>query len=349
MPRTCLQRRCEALILASWSLGQVCVIAGSAQAQGMEPSCGRAGRPWVALVWAGDPWQPALRDDITADLRAGLRLRGIDVCALGTAGSEPPLALVQLGSTSGERVSVTIEVHDAVTEKRVLRDVDLRLVTPDGRGLSVAQAAEELLRASWAELALDDAPKPTQPAPVEVTRAVMPVKRSPQAARELGTRFAMEHHTSGQTLVGGDALLLLWLGRSFAFELALGGRQGLSVSAAHGSVDSSAMVGSLALLFALSPPSARVAALLTLGGQLVDLRLSGRASALGQADTGSALAIGAQAGLRARVGGSRSWHLDAELGPGLPLRGVAAADAGRRISGTLGVEVHGGLGLGVGF
>ena len=89
---------------------------------GGQRTCGRAGRPWVSVAFSGEAWAAALQSAVLEDLRAGLRLKGIDACALGTEGSEPPLALLELPPAKAERVAVGIEVHDALTEKRVLRD-----------------------------------------------------------------------------------------------------------------------------------------------------------------------------------------------------------------------------------
>ncbi|HEX7479429.1 MAG TPA: hypothetical protein VF331_16620 [Polyangiales bacterium] len=337
------------LQLSWWLLGCLFVCPGAARADARP--CGRAGRPWVALVFNGESWQPALRESITADLRAGLRLRGIEVCALGTEGSEPPLALVQLGSAPSERVSVSIDVHDSVTEKRVLRDLDLHAVTPDSRGLSVAQAAEELLRASWAELALEGAPKPAQPPPAEVTAAVTPPPDHAARAtgsHDFGVRFAVAHHGSGQSLFGADVLFGLWPGRWVGCELALGVRQGLPVDAQHGSVQSSATAASLALRFLLSR-GGRHDAFVRLGAEIVDLQLRGRPNGSGVGSTASALAAGAEAALVLRLALTGDVHVRAEVGLGLPLRGVSAADGGQRVSSTLGLALHGALGLGVVF
>ena len=311
--------------------------------------CGRAGRPWVALVFAGEGWQQEQRESITADLRAGLRLRGIDVCALGAAGSEPPLALVQLGAASQERVSVTIDVHDAITEKRVLRDVDLRRVTSDGRGLRVAQASEELLRASWAELALTDAPEPATQPPAEVTAAVMPRPSAPDRSHQLGTRFALEHYGAGATLLGGDVAFSWLFAGPLGAEIALGLRRGLREDATHGSIDANAVVGTLALSYALLPTSQRFGLQVKLGTSLSHLRFSGRGDGTVLAQERALLASSMQAALSLSAWLTRTFALFAQVGPGLPLRAATALDTGHAVVGTTGLELHGALGIGVAF
>ena len=70
-----------------------------------------------------------------------------------------PLATlaVELAPDDTAKATVDIEVRDAVTRKRVRRDVDLSRIPDDGRAAAIAIEADELLRASWAEVALDTA------------------------------------------------------------------------------------------------------------------------------------------------------------------------------------------------
>ncbi len=328
------------------------LVASASRAQDAEPSpeCGRAGRPWVALVFSGDGWKKGQTDGITLDLRAGLRLRGIDVCALGASGSEPPLALVQLSSPSPERVSVTIDVHDSITEKRVLRDVDLRRISSDGRGLRVAQASEELLRASWAELALTGATPPATPPPVEVTRAVSdPEKGPPDGMRQLGTRAAIEHYGARATLLGGDVSLTWFFTARVGAEMTFGLRTGLSADAVHGSVDASALVGSLALRLALRPVHERIGVQAKVGTSLSQLRFVGRSDGRAMARERALVASSAYASLVVSAWLSRTVALGVELGPGLPLRAASALDTGRDVMGTSGLELHAALGIGAAF
>lgn len=315
-----------------------------------EAPCGRAGRPWISVVFVGEGLSPAQRESIAADLRAGLRLRGIDVCALGAEGSEPPLALVQLGAgASSEHVSVTIDVHDAITEKRVLRDVDLSRVTVDGRSLRVSQAAEELLRASWAELALADAPTPPQTPPIEVTRAVLPAPSARMSDRVLGVRFAAQHHAAGTSLLGGDAFFTWFPTARFGAEVALGLREGMRASARNGSIDSSAVSGAISLCLAILPRTGKLDLTAKLGTQLSRVRFAGRGDAGVLGRERALFAASARGALAAQLWLTRALQLSLELGPGLPLRSVTALDSGRDAAGTSGVELHGAFGLGVSF
>jgi hypothetical protein len=322
-----------------------CAVACAQTAAG----CGRAGRPWIALAFAGEAWTADLQRAVLAELRAGLRLRGIDVCGFGTEGSEPPLGLLSLQATVPERVAVSIELHDALTEKRVLRDIDVRKVTSDARALAIAAAADELLRASWAELALSDAPAPERVPPPEVKRAVqrsLAPARVGARDRALGARAAAEYASGGEALLGGDLYLALWPDPRFGFELGLGLREGLTRQAQHGSVDARVLGVSADFAFALVPRDQPLGLACKLGVAVANVQMRG------VANSGSALqAAGEGWDVHARsvLAGTVAllpWlAARADLGVGLALRSVKAADAGRVVASTAGVQLLGGLGL----
>jgi hypothetical protein len=84
---------------------------------------------------------------IAEELRAELGRDGIALCTADA--DRPVLASITLGSKASARVD--IEVEDSATGKRLARRHDLD-GPDDTAALSVAVAADELLRASWAEL-----------------------------------------------------------------------------------------------------------------------------------------------------------------------------------------------------
>lgn len=317
-----------------------------------EPTCGRAGKPWVALAFKGDAWSPQLRAEVLADLRAELALQGFEACPLGNRGSQPPLALIEISAEQADRVRVVIGVHDAITEKRVVRDVDLADVAEDGRGLTVAVAADELLRASWAELTLDDAPEPAMEPPPEVDRTLR-ASIAPRFAgggaggQRLGVRFATEHHTGGQTWLGGDALLGLWFHPRWGTELSVGARDGVAVDADLGRVDSTALLGTAGLRFALLRRGGPFELSAGLGLSAASVQLTAEADAGNRARNGAAFGLGAHASGSAGVllGGPLELRVDLDLG--LPLREVEAVDERDAISSTGGLSVRAGVGLGV--
>jgi hypothetical protein len=314
---------------------------------GAQPNFQCGARPWVAVTFDGQAWPPALRADLTADLRAGLRLRGIDACPAEQETTAPPIAQLVLRMSGGERVLVSIDVRDAITDKRVLRDVDLHAAASDARGLLLAQAADELLRASWVELTIEDAPKPVMPPPAAITRVVQRSRPAPLRLNAIELRFASEYHTGGQTLLGAEAALQLWLSDTLTGSVAVGLRTGLVVDANHGNVGSSALTVAFALALPVLPRESRYNLFVGLGLFAGELSVAGRArDPAARASRHSALFATGRAGV------TGSWRLadrlqaTLELGPGLPLRSVSAYDTGHEVVSTSGLELHGSLGVG---
>jgi hypothetical protein len=307
-------------------------------------ACGHAGQPWVSVAFTGTAWTPELQAAVLLDLRAGLALSGIGACVLGTEGSEAPLALLELDAANEDRVAVGIALHDTLTAKRVLRDVDLKSVSSDARALALAAAAEELLRASWAELALEDAPPPDRPPPPEVQRAV---RRSIAPARvgqrdvAIGARAAIAQHGGGLTLAGGELWLALWASETAGVELASGLYEGFAERGPHGSVDSRALGAAVSAIFAIIPRGETIGLHALLGLALASVRVQGvELSDNGVGDQGAGIDVHAQLGLGLSVAPWPAFALRAELAGGLPLRSVAAQDAGRDVASTAGIQLR---------
>ncbi|MDB4937641.1 MAG: hypothetical protein JWP87_4613, partial [Labilithrix sp.] len=161
-------------------------------------ACGAPGHPGIVLRAAGI--DDELQSKIAEQLKVALAARSFDLCSSDdTAGAVAELEISK-GSAAG--VSLSVSVRDQVTDKRVAREIDLRAIPEDGRALVIAEAADELLRASWAELLVADAPKPKREVPPEVTRAlpmleaapapVYPSYRAPLV--ELGVDASVEHY-----------------------------------------------------------------------------------------------------------------------------------------------------------
>lgn len=315
-------------------------------------ACGASGRPWVSLTFAGANWPPRFEEQVLADLRPGLTSRGIDTCPDDSGPlTEPPLATVRVAAAEPTSVAVSVEVRDAVTEKRVSRDVDLARVPPDGRAFAIAIAVDELVWASWAEIALEKtrraAPHPAKPPPPEVVAGVE--RELPQRDERnsvLVLRFAAEHYGGGQTQLGADLGALLPLAARLTLALDAGFRQGLRVSAPDGRVLSSAIGGDAALRFAVLHAAAGDAGV-TAGARLAATRFRGAAGAPAHDAELSGLTAFARLGAfgSLRLGGAL--YLDATVGAGAPLRALEATDDGEVVTGVAGVELFGALGLGV--
>jgi hypothetical protein len=311
-------------------------------------SCGRAGRPWISVAFAGEAWTPALQAGVLADLSAGLRLRGIDACLLGTEGSEAPLALLELQGASNARVAVSIQVHDALTEKRVVRDADLHAVSPDARALAIAAAADELLRASWAELALRDAPPPSRKPPPEVEyslRSSLVPSRIGSRDHELGARAAIEYYSGGVTLYGGDVVVGLWPSERVGAELSFGLRRGVPIDALQGTVETRALTGALDVRAALLSRGDRFGLAAALGLAVASIGMRGVEAASGVTSmNGDGWDVHGRARLCASYALAPAFALRADAGLGVPIRSVEARDDHRIVAGTSGIELLAALG-----
>jgi hypothetical protein len=316
-----------------------------------EPTCATNGRPWVSLAFAAGAWPASFADKVLGDLRAGLTNRGIEACADGTGPTNvQPLASVQIASVDKKSVAVSVEIRDAVTEKRVSRDVDLARVPADGRAFAIAIAVDELVWASWAELALartrraaQAVPKQAKAPPPEVVQGVADELPS-QPSSQLDLRFAGEHYLGGQTLLGADLAALLPLAERLTLDLGAGIRQGLRVSAPDGHVLSSAIGLGASLRFAFLHATAADVGL-SLGSRVAITRFRG--AALGNAEQAelSGLTAYARAGAFTALHLGGAFRLDGAAGGGAPFRALEATDDGRVVTGVSGMELFLTLGL----
>jgi hypothetical protein len=132
-----------------------------------------AGRVVVEAATPDCPNLPAL-DALTKMLALELRADGVEdvvLAAAATPSSEAnSLATIELRVESCEpsAPAITVDIEDAATGKRVGRRIPLGDVLPVARSRAFALAVAELLRASWLELAMPDAP----PAPIQVPKVV---------------------------------------------------------------------------------------------------------------------------------------------------------------------------------
>jgi hypothetical protein len=134
--------------------------------------------------------------EVRTDLTTDLQHRGLGLCDEGATEREPA-AIVELSQQARE---IVIALDDRVTNKRVARDVSLQGLPANGRALAIAIAIDELLRASWAELALERRhwEGESEPAPVHArSDAPAPVRRrrspTPPVRHHLGAELVYAH------------------------------------------------------------------------------------------------------------------------------------------------------------
>jgi len=311
------------------------------------PRCGAEGRPWVSVVFESAGFSRAFAERVLGDLRAGLANRGIDACASAEGPKAAPLASVRITETSGPSVAVALEIRDAVTEKRVIREVDLSRVPADGRAFAVAIAIDELVWASWAEIALAKRSKATPKAkpPPEVVKGVERVlpEREERTLR-LGALAAFEHHGGGHTALGADVAASFPLGTRLGLGFALGLRQGRPVEADHGRVLSSA-AGFEAMLAVNLVRALPLELGLFAGPRAALVRFTGDPSATSRGGEFSGLVLHLRAGAEAGIRVLGPLWVDLAGGAGAPLRGLEATDAGQVVTGVSGLELFARAGL----
>lgn len=115
-----------------------------------------------------------------------------------------------------DRGSVRIDVADELTNKRVSRDIAISRGADGSAALSVAVAADELLRATWAELSLRKNEESTAIAPPSspLAPAVEEEKQEISAARvdrlpalRMGIAGVADVFVDGSPFFGGDLVL----------------------------------------------------------------------------------------------------------------------------------------------
>ncbi|MDQ3037125.1 MAG: hypothetical protein M3Y87_32325, partial [Myxococcota bacterium] len=161
----------------------------------------------------------------------------------------------------------------------------------------------------------------------------------PRPALALGARAALEGYLGGQTLLGGDVMLRLWLASRFGLELAAGGRAGLDVDTPRGRVRSWSLGAELGPTFLLVSPPSPVRLEVFVVGRVAYVVYDADASAGSIAQRADGIAVIARAGLRAAFAIDRS-ELGVQIGVGVPLLGFDASDESGAITGVSGLEVH---------
>jgi hypothetical protein len=312
--------------------------------------CAGGDGPWVQLQLGAGGWSDAQRASVLSDLQHTLAGQGIAACAADAhpAGAALAALTVDLSPDDTARATVDIEVRDAVTHKRVRRDVDLSRIPDDGRAAAIAIEADELLRASWAEIALDTARARQADARPQVVGSVGQVLAPARVGDggALGARGVFERYLGGGelTLVGGDAF-----GRVVAprWQLEIAGELRTAPSAAaapHGRV--SALAAGASVTFFVRVAGGRRASL-ALGAGAGASWLSFRAEPAPGSEGSSYANLLAVGRMRVvgRLGLGRALHMTAGLDVGAALRGVEATDAGAVVASARGLLLAANLGL----
>lgn len=288
-------------------------------------------------------------EDIARLFAAELRARHIAACTAPSEGAPPPLGVVAV-RTSSEAAFVEVDVRDDLTAKSLKREVALADVPSDVRALTVAVAADELLRASWAELAVKSAPPPKQQVPAEVRDVVRDTVETPNrdgAPRiALGAGAAIDAFTAGSTLLGADVLLDVWIVPRLRVVGRFGLRSGLSSRGADGDVATSAIAVKLGAAVTLTPPQLRAGLDLALRAGVMRVAFGATPTATGAtARSLDDVAVLADAAVIGWLKLATNLRALADVGLSVPIRPVVAMDGPSVVTGVSGVGMSVTLGL----
>lgn len=172
-----------------------------------------------------------LRVELTSDGVDAVRLIGEAEVAAGPLGALG-VAVLRVTSIPCESAVATFEVRidDLLTRKHVERTIDLGEVAPSARPRALALAIAELLRASWAELALVEEP------PAGVPAAILEAMRVRHAglrdARALANPSSAPEPSAPPARIPASAIAASLLVRAFpgARTALIGGRVALDLA-----------------------------------------------------------------------------------------------------------------------
>lgn len=294
-------------------------------------------RSGVALSFDG--CAPGWSDTVRRELTTGLRDLAIEV---GT-GPEHALAEVRVVCEPAAPGRARLVVDDHVTDKHLERTVDEPAMPDAARAITVAIAAEELLRASWAEVALRG--RALSPPPEVVSAVEDSLVTASDVHHALGVSAHATWFTGGAFVVGGELGWQIRVLERFVTRLGVGAFGAPPHTTRLGTIDAFALEASLRLGASVLDPGPVT---LDLGALVVGGVLVGRGQplggALGRTELFGLVSVGGFAALGVRVDDTRLW-LAADLAAvvlGAALEtadGVAAALAGARLGLTLGVDV----------
>ncbi len=328
----------------------LCALSWGAAARAALPVCGASSTPSVQLTSQIDEASGVSESVLEDHLAAALRARGFELCRGGfSAGPQLAALHVAIIVDAAGQARATFDLGDALTNKRVDRTLRLTEFPTDARALAVASSADELLRASWAELTLVEAPPPTKPPPVEVLRAVRVSTRLVPTREPVSAELSVEGSFVAQryrTALGARVRAAYWATPHLGLFLAPNVSTGLRRSAPHGSVGLDGMGIEGGLSYGLTPIERPLGA--AVEGGLSVLRLSFLATPAANGSAHSFTDWSLMGGARLRGWwGTRVVRATLSLGAAYGLRPSRAYDGVRIVTANqgAGIETFAGLGL----
>ena len=311
-------------------------------------ACTESSAEWVQFSIDEQSNSP-LSNKLLELLRVELEPRQISVCTEATSPTRPPIATIRIVHSASSTVGIEVLVDDAITNKKVMRQLDLRSLPPDTHATAIALGAAELLRASWAEVNLRSSNPPSRPVPESVKKTLADEDvRIPKRA-SLGVYVAGEEFAHGLVQGGVDARISVEVQRPIGIMVRAGVRQVRPVQARDGRVQADAWHLGVGGSMRLTPLDSSASLDLVGRVDLFQLHFLAEPHAGADSNSGSATAVTAGAGISGALLTSTSAQFEAEVVAGGVIKGVRATDTGKEVVALNGAWVGGSLGMSVRF
>ncbi len=244
-------------------------------------------RPYLLLVASLLPTDAHLA--LQRHLDVELSPRGIEICADAT--SRSALATLEVRPGPGAGATFELVLQDQVTGKTLLRTLDLASIPENGRALALSISADELIRASWAELGLAHAPSMSRKLPIEVRRSESHDRELDRRSRAvwLDAALSSQLFANRTLLFGADLGAGLRVLGPLALEAKIGLRRSGSVAAPDGTIHFTVERAELALGVVLVD-SVSLRWLALAGGDVSRVAVEGNALAGALGRSGTAVA-----------------------------------------------------------
>lgn len=329
-------------------------LATTGWAAGPGDPCDAARRPWVLLTLGESPPPAEIAVTLLRDVRAGLV--EAEVCDAAGSPRGAPVATLEIAAT-GDGQRYGLEVRDALTHKRVGREVDVGSVPRDGRSIALAIAAAELLQAAWAELLLARPaqaarPSPPPPAAADISERLRRVASPPAERRapahRIGARGAFELFSTGLALAGGDLFFRRRAVGPWSLGVAFVARGALPYAAAHGRIGGSALGAELDTEVELLR-SGRVALAIEAAVSVIRVAFRGSPAPGAAGSAFEGVGVVPRGGLSGSVDLAGAVRLDARAAGGGAAAAVVPLDGAARAGGLHGAAMLVSLGAGAVF
>jgi len=303
-----------------------------------------------------EQWPAEVQESILSDLSSSLSPQHLFACT--HQGETHASAVATLTFRHPEDTSIRIEIADSLTQKQVARDIAIEELQAGATPLVIAVAADELLRATWAELSLRKPRQHEQKEPEVAEPKTDPTKPERETPTEtapiapslfrqgIALRLATDAYLGASTFWGADLSYLYRPSPIWELHVTAGPRVATQPSvSSRGAVNAQALalgVETHYLLLRSGPAS--LAPLVSIQGTRVHFEGRPNESSFGQSFNAWTLSLGA--GLHFQYLFDRiRFGVQSQLGA--PLLAARVTDGDNAIGGVFGMQWSSSVSTGV--